>query len=104
MSKFTRVDPVNVKTAHGEEYRDEYTFNEVHVGDIPSDLSTPDGTEFGTVGRVALWKYKDKLLVIIAGDGAYVDYKKLGDEARNQAYFSLSYLASKGYVSGWRKK
>lgn len=104
MSKFARVDPVNVKTAHGEEYRDEYTFNEVHVDDIPSGLNTPDGVEFQTVAGTALWKYKDKLLMVITKNGPFVYYNRLNDEARNQAYFSLSYLADKGYVSGWRKK
>jgi hypothetical protein len=104
MSGFSMVEPVNRKKAHGDYYKDRYDYNKIHVDEIPSDLSVPGGVRFRKFGGVVAWKYRSKPTVVITKDGPFVLYTKLGEETRNQAYFALSVLADKGYVSGWRKK
>jgi hypothetical protein len=104
MSGFVSLEPVNTKTSNGNTYEDHYDYNKVHIGDIPDDLSVPNGVRFEKVGNIAIWKYKSKHTVVLTEDGAKVLYSNVGKEARNQAYFALSVLADKGYVSRWRKK
>lgn len=103
MSRFFKIEPVNRKKSHGEIYEDHYVYNSVHVDDIPDDISTPSGVETSKWEDMFLWQYEDKAPVIILEDGPYARVDVRNKEARNQAYFALSVLADKGYVSGWKK-
>lgn len=103
MTGFTRVEPVNTKKVRGEVYEDHYDFGKVFIEEITDGTSVPDGVDLVRFGEIALWKYKGKQPVILTEDGAHVRSDKMNRESRNQAYFALSILADKGYVSGWKK-
>lgn len=98
-----QVDPVDTKEVDGEYYEYRYTYEAVISGDIDREIDPPNyvSVEFDDKGMV--WQYKDRCPVFVRGHRAYVPEGCSKEEAQNQVYFCLSFLADRGYVSGWRK-
>lgn len=103
LEELDNVRPTDVKHYDTGTVRDQYTFDRVHIEDIPHDFDQKN-VDFVHHGDYVSWQYKNRPRIHINEDGAFVKREDNGEQARNQAYFALSILADQGYVSRWSKK
>lgn len=100
---YKEVEPVNTKKQDGEKYEDEYNFGEVHIDDIPEGFNQKNVDFEKGVDRIR-WEYSGKCPILVCRDKVLASEEAPAEEAENQAYFALSILAEKGYVSRFSKK
>lgn len=98
-----RVDPINTREVGGEKIEEEYTFDKVHIDDIPEDYHN-DYVDFKKGKNRVRWEYPGKCPILIDEDGVIARQDAPLEEAQNQAYFALSMLSDAGYVSRFRKQ
>lgn len=94
-----RVDPVH----HRIDDSHDYSFGSVAVDEVDLDEIDTDNVTVEREEEGIVWQYGDKPEVLIKEDGVYSDSQNR-KEAERQAYFALSILDSKGYVSLFRRK
>ena len=95
------IDPVKRDNKDGRVYVRRYTFESVAIEEV--DDVEIDGLEFINTGDEIHWKYRDKPKVIIKDDKVWAKFGESNKDAEEQAYFALSILDAKGYVSHWRQ-
>jgi hypothetical protein len=97
------TDPVHIREADGKEYRDTYTFTEVHMDFEPEDVF-PDDSEWALRGDTLFYKYGDKPPMMLRETTVWRMPSSDVGECKRQAYFLLSMLESAGFVTGWSKQ
>lgn len=82
----------------------EYRFKEVHMDEVDLDSIRLDKAVLRWLieDESIVWKYSDKPPVIV--NRRSVEGKDGTLEENRQAYYALSVLESKGWVSGWRRR
>lgn len=103
MTEKKEVEPINTKRYDGKTVEDEYTYDRVHVEDVPIDFNQSN-VDFKKGVEKIRWEYQGKCPILISPTKVEAPEDAPLEEAQNQAYFALSILSDAGYVSRFQKK
>lgn len=102
-----QCDPVNRTDNGSNVYEYEYRYGRLHVGDIGRDAEEVFSNVTAVVRYTPsgiLYRYHSSEPVLIKDDGVYRMESSNRKECEEQAYYVMSILADKGFVTGFTKK
>lgn len=100
-NQFGEADPVKWDDRDGRSTRKNFRFGSTHVGSLDTFTCSIGDVETEVREDTLVWKYHGKCPVIIMDERVLTPKACNRKERERQTYYALSYLDSKGLVSGW---
>lgn len=102
--EWVRARPIQKIPKKNGEKKYRYSFGEVHIDDIPDNVTLPNGASIVERGdEIIVYQYRERPSVLVTPKACYAKKSDDLSDAEKQAYHCLSILDSKGLVSQWRK-
>lgn len=100
--ELVEVEPIDHKHQNGNHYTQRYEYRVIHVKDVDIPVQM-DGARYIKTGLGLIWKYRDKPDLLITEESCYTVSDVMMEHAEKNCHHAVSWLASNGYVSYYRK-